>query len=908
MTKVTSVKHLDHRLLLAAITLGAFALRVVRLDFQPLWWDEGYSMFFATRDFGTMLARTAVDIHPPLYYALLQIWIALAGTGEDAVRLLSVVIGVATIPLIYALAHKLFGNRRVALIAALLLALSPFHIYYSQEVRMYGLVTLLCLASVYLFVQLLSMPPGKPNTMLVAGAYILVTTAALYTQYYAAFIVAFEILFFFIIAFRRSPLAPRNSFVHWIAAWVSITLLYLPWVIYAGGKLYTYVTAKVSIERYAPLDPLTFLAQHLAVFSLGHLSDWTWLAWGSIVLIALAVIGTASFYRRGAEVAENINNSFPPRLRGELCLLYLLVPLALGYVINLVYPFHPIRNERLLLIAAPAFLLLVALGTDALWRRRAWLGAIALVVAAGLSAASLYDFYTVPRYPNDDYRPLIAELQALAQPGDAFLAIYPWQIGYLETYYAGAPLDITETPSDAWNNHPGLMQRTLDALNANHPRVWFAALQTQGHILEDKLEAYLRPRDYAVIDDWFGTTRLELYDAMADPPPSKQPLTNVSSIPGIELGAWGISEKPVAAGQDILPLWFTWGKISGESTKLSLRLVDSKGNLWAQDDRVIEPGTQRIGFTVPVGTPPGDYDLRAIVYRDQAQISSGDSLGRVHVIAPAQPNLAAIPNRTSIDFGNGIRLVGYAAPTIGPGVTTPITLFWQATRPVGSNYTVVLQAQDERTIYDTTRAAPALGLYPTTQWQPGEIVRDPQTLMLRGDTPNGSYMLVATLYDNQSPSQTRVIGTVTVMGRPHYFGAPAPSQTTDARFGNIARLIGYNLSNDGRTVRLVLDWQSLTLTSTSYKIFVHAVDANGNAVAFGDTVPGNGSFPTTSWVKDEYLTDLHEFSIPSDAPPGQYQIQVGLYDPKTGARLPVFDAANQNAGDHIQLPTRITVP
>ncbi|HEX7592964.1 MAG TPA: glycosyltransferase family 39 protein, partial [Anaerolineae bacterium] len=256
------MKRIDHRILLAAITLGGFALRLVRLDFQPLWWDEGYSIFFATRDFRTMLERTAVDIHPPLYYALLQIWMAFAGTSQVAARLLSVVIGVAAIPLIYLLAIKLFAQRRVALIAALLLAVSPLHIYYSQEVRMYGLVTLLCLASVYLFVQLLGMPPGKPKTAIVAVAYILVTTAALYTQYYAAFIVVFEILVFAILFVRHSSLAPRNSFVHWIAAWLGIAALYLPWAIYAGGKLYTYITAKKAIEQYSSLDPITYLAQH----------------------------------------------------------------------------------------------------------------------------------------------------------------------------------------------------------------------------------------------------------------------------------------------------------------------------------------------------------------------------------------------------------------------------------------------------------------------------------------------------------------------------------------------------------------------------------------------------------------------------------------------------------------------
>ena len=304
-------------ILLAAITLIALALRVIRLDFQPLWWDEGYSVFFATRDFPVMLARTAIDIHPPLYYALLRIWMSFFGQSDIAARLLSVFIGVATVPLIYALARKLFPNTRLPLIAALLLALSPLHIYYSQEVRMYGLVTLLGLASVYLFVELLdslssrgadeaTQSSSSSGSILTSGkiasqtalamtfaAYILVTTAALYTQYYAAFILAFEILVVTIVLFRSrsSSLAHWliGSLAHWLFAWLTIAVLYLPWVIYAGPKLYDYVTRKVTLEAYPPLDPITFLAQHLAAFSVGHLSFLTGLAWASVVLITLAV-------------------------------------------------------------------------------------------------------------------------------------------------------------------------------------------------------------------------------------------------------------------------------------------------------------------------------------------------------------------------------------------------------------------------------------------------------------------------------------------------------------------------------------------------------------------------------------------------------------------------------------------
>ncbi len=113
--------------LITGILALALLLRAFQLTFQPLWWDEGYSVFFATRDLGTMLARTAIDIHPPLYYLLLQAWIALLNTSDLALRLLSVAIGMVTLPFIYLVACQL-ANRSVALISTLLLAISPIQI------------------------------------------------------------------------------------------------------------------------------------------------------------------------------------------------------------------------------------------------------------------------------------------------------------------------------------------------------------------------------------------------------------------------------------------------------------------------------------------------------------------------------------------------------------------------------------------------------------------------------------------------------------------------------------------------------------------------------------------------------------------------------------------------------------
>ncbi|MBI4787701.1 MAG: glycosyltransferase family 39 protein [Chloroflexi bacterium] len=887
-----------HALPIIAITLAGLWLRVLRLEFQPLWWDEGYSVFFATRDFATMLERTAIDIHPPLYYALLQVWMFFLGQGAIAARWFSVFIGVATIPLMYALARQLFPNTRVPLLATLLLALSPLHIYYSQEVRMYGLVTFLGLASVYLFIRLLDNLSLRGATL-----YILVTTAALYTQYYAAFVLAFEILVTLTIVFRSRSAAlahwPIGSLAHLLRAWLAIALLYLPWVIYAGPRLYDYVTRKVSHEAYAPLDPITFLAQHLAAFSVGHLTAWTWLAWGSAALVALVVFGVVGRGRAGEGETGRILHSHTPTLPYSnlphtpilpystlLVSLYLIVPLALAYAVNLLYPFHPIRTERLLLLAAPAFYLLAARGIESLWNRRAILGAVPLLLTAMLAGASLYDFYKMPRYPDDDYRPLIADMQKLSQPGDNFLAIYPWQIGYLESYYQGAPLTVVEAPSDRWINNPAQMRREVDTLLEQQPRVWLPALQTLGRILEDSLDTYLRPRDYLVLDTWFGTTRLELFTRASDPPRAGQSIG--------PLDGWGVAPEPVAAGRDVLRVLLDWN-VAPVNTNLSLRLLDAAGNLWAQDDRGIEKGRQRIGLAIPAGTPPGEYALRLRIYRFGLEQGSDEyALALVNVIAPAQPNIAAIARRVSADMGNGIELVGYelSDKPDRPGAPVAITLFWRAARLTTADWTATLRVQDAsgKVVFES----PLSPVYPRSRWKAGELVRDPQTFTLPGNLADGEYRIVI-----GHDSIRREIATIQVKGRPRYFGAPAPSHALSARVGDFARLVGYDVNVQPRRVTLILYWQALAPTQASYKVFAHIVDAGGEIRAQSDKVPGDGSNPTTTWAAGEYLSDLYEIPLPSDLQ--NVQIRIGMYDPATGARLPVFDATGQLVGDQVVL-------
>ncbi len=909
-------------LLVAVVTALGFALRMVRLEFQPLWWDEGWSLFFATRAFGTMLERTAVDIHPPLYYALLTIWMQFAGKGAVAVRLFSVVVGAATVPLLYVLAKRLFG-RRVALVSALLLAIAPFHIYYSQEIRMYGLVTFLCLASVYLFVILLDPPSKQAHARMTWLLYVLVTAAALYTQYYAAFVVGFQVVVVGLSAVSESsewkrrhgntlttfpsmpvrpnppapfPLGKGGNIrqTRWLAAWLAVAALYLPWVLYAGPKLYAYISMKVVADADKPLDPLTYVAQNLVAFSVGHVTAWTWLAPLSATSLLLLVIG---LYRRGE---HGRNDNVRSRM---VALLYLVVPLLLGYAVNLLYPFNPEHGERLLLVAAPAFYMLVAAGVLVAWERRKTVGVAALVLVASVCAASLYDFYAVARYPNDDYRPLIASIQRLAQPGDLYLAVHPWQIGYLETYYDGAPLTIVETPSAEWMRNSRQLDDQLGALLAQRHRVWLPAFQGLGAVVENAVDDYMRPRTFTVLDAWHGTTRLELFAAVHEPTAVNQAIPLKGSL---QLQALAVSPEPVAAGKDILPIRLNWKEPVPTGYSASFRLVDARGNVWAQDDRGVEKSEQQIGFVVPLGTPPGEYNLNLVVYRESHNPQEAVELSKVRVTTPPTANVAAVPHRRTMPVADLLNLVGYdtVESAVQPGFAAGLTLYWQAQGQLSADYRVAVEAMDHAgNVYARSESAPARGMYPTSKWQPGEIVRDPESLALRSDTPDGELDIAVSLSDatGRFVGTARIPRAIAVKGRPHYFGAPSPITRTNIRFGDFARLTGYDLNQDSGQARLTLYWQALAPTDLSFKVFAHLVDSGGTITNQGDQVPGAGAFPTTSWVKGEYLVDEYSLSLTSSQPAG---INVGLYDPATGARVPAFDSAEQPIGDHIVLPMR----
>lgn len=136
---------------LTGIILLALALRVYRIEDQSVWTDDFFSIgYLGAPDLGTYvgLVASANEEHVPVYYAGQYLWAELFGPSAIRVRMLSIVFGLLTIPLVYGLARRIFSPG-AGLLAALFFAVSPMHIFHNQGLRPYALLVLLAGLSVY---------------------------------------------------------------------------------------------------------------------------------------------------------------------------------------------------------------------------------------------------------------------------------------------------------------------------------------------------------------------------------------------------------------------------------------------------------------------------------------------------------------------------------------------------------------------------------------------------------------------------------------------------------------------------------------------------------------------------------------------------------------------------------------
>ena len=226
------------RIAVALILLGA-GLRLYRLENKNIWWDEGFTVFMARLPLGNLLVASGHDTAPPVYYAVLHAWMALAGDSEFALRLPSALAGMLTIAILVRLARSLAGSR-AALVVGALLALSRVLVWYSQEVRQYSFATLLAAASLALAVAL-----WREKRWAWLG-YVAVTLTGLLSQYpFMGVLITQNLAAAAALIWagpRRTALAAK-----WAGAQAVIAAGCLPWILYYLPGVPHYFTPASSI-------------------------------------------------------------------------------------------------------------------------------------------------------------------------------------------------------------------------------------------------------------------------------------------------------------------------------------------------------------------------------------------------------------------------------------------------------------------------------------------------------------------------------------------------------------------------------------------------------------------------------------------------------------------------------------
>ncbi len=360
---------------LALVCIAGAALRFATLDGQSLWFDEAVTAQLLRMNLPDMLSAIPdSESTPPLYYVLGWVWSQVAGTGEVGLRSLTALLGTATIPVVWALARRLGGDR-AALAAAALTAVNPMLVWFSQEARSYALLGLLAAAAALLWLRALEQP--RPARLLAWGA---VAALALATHYYAIFLVGPQALWLL----ARAPTLRARA-----------VALALPLV--AGAALAPLALAQRSNDSAAFIGESALgrrLAQVVKQFLVGYDAPAEkLLAVASALVLLTAAAGLVALVRGRADV--------PRRARDEARALTVVAAAAVLVPALLAVAGEDHVVSRNLVAALPLAAALAGAGLSAVTRPAA---IAATAVACALALVAVVGVAVTPAFQRDDWR------------------------------------------------------------------------------------------------------------------------------------------------------------------------------------------------------------------------------------------------------------------------------------------------------------------------------------------------------------------------------------------------------------------------------------------------------------------------------------------------------------------------
>ena len=361
------------KIILILILLCAILLRLYNLGKAPFWEDELLTLYRINMP-PAAIFRTTIPFftHPPLFYLLLNAWVKLTGVNEFTLRFLPFAFSVLSVFMIFKLGEIIY-NRRIGLYAALLLAFSPFDIYYAQEAKNYSMSWALGLISFWLFYRLIK---NFSSTNFIA--YILVTLVSWYTSYTAiiySFLQGICVFIFF---------KPRHI-AKWFGAYLYIIILYLPWfnLIWKQTRSWHAIKWIPATSNYF-LKSAQFIGELLYLFPLNAANERILPVSLSFcaILVALALV----------EFRKNNRFKFvlAPEKKDIMLLVWIISPLAAYYLIDKFW-FNIFGMQRYFALVLIPLLILLSKGINRF--RFGFQLLIILFIVSYAFTGSVYPYY-----------------------------------------------------------------------------------------------------------------------------------------------------------------------------------------------------------------------------------------------------------------------------------------------------------------------------------------------------------------------------------------------------------------------------------------------------------------------------------------------------------------------------------
>jgi hypothetical protein len=886
--------------------LLAFTLLVPTLAAQSLWWDEAISLHLATSSWAEVVTNRAANIHPPLYFFALKVWVGLVGRTPFAARYLSALAATLLPAAGYRFARRR-GGARAGRATALLLALAPPFLMYGQETRAYAMLPLLTLA---LLAQVWPAREGRgplaPGPRW-AARLALIQVAFVLSHYAGAVAVGWANV---ALLARLLRARDRRAWRAWARSVAGTALLAAPWA------LAVLATGAVGFTREAGLGnalaepvPAGYLLRLLGVFHAVGMPA----ALGDALLTRPAALTGALL---ALAWAGYVLRAPPPRraVIRRLALAWALPMTAAPVIWTLSPQAHP---RYLLPFVLPAWMLgaVVAIGPRPARLGRNPLGMALLAAMLTLSVLGLRAYLTDPAYARTDVRGAAAHIRAEARPGD--VALQPYTDWTLEQYDLG-PARAAMVPDPA---EGAAVAATLADAVPPGSRVY--ALDYERGALDPRgqVRALLARGGWSAEVARFHGVFLEVYEVPYPIAPLTCAPIPVTCVAGDGPCLVGVAAQPRPESGAALPVALCWEGVGQARYAAGLRLYAPSGALVAgADDLLLDarrrPTDRWAGDAVvtyhrvplPVGLLPQPYRLEAGVYvagqpdAPLTLVREGTPPAPAHTMAEVTP--AVEPWLDSATYAIGpredlapdLRLEGARLDrtTVYPGQPVFVTLRWRALRALHASSTAWGTDGSPRLLLRqggmTLDAVPLLTDLPPVP--AGRPLLEHVPLTAPAQAEDGPAEVVLT-----HGARAIELGAVDVPVGERTFIAPPAPYPVGQRVGDVATLLGFDLApgttlRSGAPVTLTLIWRAETgAPATDLTVFAHLLNEDGDIVAQHDGKPVAGSRPTGGWLPGEILIDSHVLRWQQDAA-GPGIVRVGLYNAATGVRVTWQDGAD----------------